>query len=57
MTESYDEAYARSLADPDGFWGEAAEAIDWSRRWGLCARRLERTVLSLVYRRHAQYLL
>ena len=33
MTESYDEAYARSLADPDGFWGEAAEAIDWSRRW------------------------
>ena len=21
--------YARSLRDPEGFWGEAAEAIDW----------------------------
>jgi len=25
----YDEAYRRSLADPDAFWGEAAAAIDW----------------------------
>jgi propionyl-CoA synthetase len=25
----YHEVYARSLADPEGFWGEAAEAIDW----------------------------
>jgi propionyl-CoA synthetase len=29
----YDEVYRRSLRDPDGFWGEAAEAIDWERRW------------------------
>ena len=29
----YDEVYARSLADPEGFWAEAAEAIDWDRRW------------------------
>jgi propionyl-CoA synthetase len=29
----YDEVYRRSLSDPDAFWGEAAEAIDWERRW------------------------
>src|SRR5262245_21710334 len=26
-------AHARSLADPRGFWGEAAAGIDWIRRW------------------------
>src|SRR6478735_2613586 len=25
----YAEVYARSLADPEGFWGEAAREIDW----------------------------
>jgi propionyl-CoA synthetase len=25
----YAEEFRRSLADPDGFWGEAAKAIDW----------------------------
>lgn len=25
----YHEAYARSFADPEGFWGEAAREIDW----------------------------
>ena len=25
----YREEYARSLADPEGFWGEAAREIDW----------------------------
>src|SRR5580704_8532765 len=25
----YAEAFHRSLADPEGFWGEAAQAIDW----------------------------
>ena len=29
----YDEVYRRSLQDPEGFWGEAAAALDWSRRW------------------------
>ncbi|HTS92507.1 MAG TPA: propionyl-CoA synthetase [Stellaceae bacterium] len=33
MTGSYEEVYRRSLADPEGFWAEAAEAIDWERRW------------------------
>ena len=27
----YEEAFRRSLADPEGFWGEAAKAIDWDR--------------------------
>jgi propionyl-CoA synthetase len=26
----YAEAYAQSITDPDGFWGAAAQAIDWS---------------------------
>ncbi len=33
MTSRYDETYARSLAEPEAFWAEAAEAIDWTRRW------------------------
>jgi propionyl-CoA synthetase len=33
MGGSYQETYARALADPEGFWGEAAEALDWQRRW------------------------
>jgi len=28
---AYRQAHARSLADPEGFWGEAAAAIDWDR--------------------------
>ncbi|SDF89814.1 propionyl-CoA synthetase [Limimonas halophila] len=29
----YRELYERSLRDPEGFWGEEAEAITWHRRW------------------------
>jgi propionyl-CoA synthetase len=29
----YAEVYRRSLAEPEAFWAEAAEAIDWERRW------------------------
>ncbi len=28
-----DDIYRRSMEDPDGFWAEAAEAIDWDRKW------------------------
>ena len=28
----YAQEFRRSLADPEGFWGEAAEDIDWYRR-------------------------
>ena len=33
MGGNYQATYARSLQDPDGFWGEAAEALEWERRW------------------------
>jgi propionyl-CoA synthetase len=29
----YEDAYRRSLDDPDGFWGDAAAAIDWVEPW------------------------
>src|SRR5947199_2335931 len=29
----YDETYARSMRDPQGFWAAAAEDIHWDRRW------------------------
>jgi propionyl-CoA synthetase len=28
-TSRYHEVYAHSMRDPEGFWGEAAQAIDW----------------------------
>ena len=28
---NYAEAFGRSLADPEGFWGAAAKGIDWYR--------------------------
>jgi propionyl-CoA synthetase len=28
-TSRYTQVYARSMSDPEGFWGEAAQAIDW----------------------------
>ena len=28
----YDEMYARSISDPEGFWGEMAERIDWIKK-------------------------
>ncbi len=33
MASTYDAAYERSLKDPAGFWGQAAEALHWDRRW------------------------
>ena len=29
---TYDEVYARSIADPGGFWGDAAEDVFWYRK-------------------------
>ncbi|GAB4281746.1 MAG: propionyl-CoA synthetase [Deferrisomatales bacterium] len=29
----YEEAFRRSIEDPNGFWGEAAEAISWYKKW------------------------
>jgi propionyl-CoA synthetase len=33
MSNRYDAVFERSLRDPDGFWGEAAEEIHWTKRW------------------------
>jgi len=33
MTGRYEEVYARSINDPEGFWGEVAEAVHWYKRW------------------------
>ncbi|MDD9942175.1 MAG: propionyl-CoA synthetase [Myxococcales bacterium] len=30
---SYKEVFERSLREPEAFWGEAAEALVWNRRW------------------------
>jgi propionyl-CoA synthetase len=32
-TGAFDAAHRQSLDNPSSFWGEAAEAIDWNRRW------------------------
>ncbi|MBS0546338.1 MAG: propionyl-CoA synthetase [Proteobacteria bacterium] len=31
--DTYRALHARSLSDPEGFWAEQAEAIDWTKRW------------------------
>lgn len=33
MSNPYEVAYARSLSDPDGFWGDIAQKIDWVKPW------------------------
>jgi propionyl-CoA synthetase len=33
MPTGYDEAYRRSLEDPEGFWGEVARDVRWTRPW------------------------
>src|SRR5258708_33420432 len=33
MKGRYEEVYRRSLAEPEAFWAEAAEAIRWEKRW------------------------
>ena len=29
----YQASYRRSLDDPEGFWGDAAGAVDWYKTW------------------------
>ena len=30
---AYEELYAKSIADPERFWADAAEELHWFRRW------------------------
>ena len=31
--DEYKELYQRSIDDPEGFWGEMAEQLDWYKKW------------------------
>jgi len=31
--EEYKKIYQRSISDPEGFWGELAEQLDWYKKW------------------------
>ena len=31
--DEYKKIYQRSIEDPDGFWGEMAEQLDWYKKW------------------------
>jgi propionyl-CoA synthetase len=33
MGGEYEAVHARSLAEPAGFWAQAAEEIHWERKW------------------------
>ena len=33
MGDRYEEVYTRSIAEPEAFWAEAAESLDWVRRY------------------------
>jgi len=33
ITMNYEEAFRKSIEDPEAFWGEAAENIHWYRKW------------------------
>jgi len=33
MTNLYDEAFEKSIKDPNGFWGEAGEKVHWYKKW------------------------
>ena len=33
MTNAYDEAYRRSIEDPEGFWESFANELEWIQPW------------------------
>jgi propionyl-CoA synthetase len=33
MTSRFDDVHARSISDPEAFWGEAAEDVHWYKTW------------------------
>ena len=32
-TDEYAAMYTRSIEDPNGFWGDVADELDWFERW------------------------
>ena len=53
----YQEIFKRSIEDPEGFWGEAAEADHLGEEVGQGSGRLQPALLPLVRGRRAQHLL
>ena len=33
MSAAFEELYRRSIDDPEDFWGDVAQGIDWTQRW------------------------
>ncbi len=33
MTDAFEAAYTQSIDDPEGFWGNAAEDLVWTKKW------------------------
>ncbi|HEX9163046.1 MAG TPA: propionyl-CoA synthetase [Thermoanaerobaculia bacterium] len=33
MSQTFDQVYARSINDPEGFWADAAKDVHWFRKW------------------------
>ncbi len=33
MGSRFDEVYSRSIREPEAFWADAAEAVEWDRKW------------------------
>ncbi|HJO74814.1 MAG TPA: propionyl-CoA synthetase [Rhodospirillales bacterium] len=33
MSNAYEDAYRRSMDDPEGFWGDVAEDVRWIKKW------------------------
>ncbi|GAI21743.1 unnamed protein product [marine sediment metagenome] len=31
--DEYQKIYQKSVEDPEAFWGEAAEQLDWYKKW------------------------
>ena len=56
-TSRYHEVYARWLRDPEGFWGEAAQAIDWIEPARRGVRSRHGRLRPLVRRWRLQHLL
>ena len=56
-TSRYHEVYARWQRDPQGFWGEAAQAIDWIEPPEAGVRSRRGRLRALVRRRRLQHLL
>ena len=49
-SSTYAEVYGRWLADPTGFWAQAAQDVHWTKTWDEVLDDEQRAVLSLVPR-------